>query len=141
MYFHETYDDDSMDLEEHRSLIEELEDADRVTRWRKPWVSGGTFLRHVGRHSDNDQKDLSGGSKKNKDQPKKPIPSGLRYDVLERDRHCCLSCGARPPAAVLHVDHITPASRGGETKLGNLQTLCSDCNLGKGDRYKTDLRR
>jgi len=29
------------------------------------------------------------------------------------------------------VDHITAWSNGGETILENLQTLCSDCNLGK----------
>ncbi|WP_343324290.1 HNH endonuclease signature motif containing protein [Streptococcus sp. Marseille-P8640] len=34
---------------------------------------------------------------------------------------------------VLHVDHIIPWSKGGETVLGNLQTLCSKCNLGKSD--------
>jgi 5-methylcytosine-specific restriction endonuclease McrA len=32
----------------------------------------------------------------------------------------------------LHVDHVTPWSKGGETTLANLQTLCNKCNLGKG---------
>ncbi|MCL4507775.1 MAG: HNH endonuclease [Chloroflexi bacterium] len=31
----------------------------------------------------------------------------------------------------LHVDHILAWSKGGETVLENLQTLCSVCNLGK----------
>ncbi|MBA3804703.1 MAG: HNH endonuclease, partial [Acidobacteria bacterium] len=31
----------------------------------------------------------------------------------------------------LHVDHIRPWSKDGETLLENLQTLCSECNLGK----------
>ena len=31
----------------------------------------------------------------------------------------------------LHVDHIKPWSKGGETILENLQTLCQKCNLGK----------
>ena len=31
----------------------------------------------------------------------------------------------------LHVDHIKPWSKGGETVLENLQTLCATCNLGK----------
>jgi 5-methylcytosine-specific restriction endonuclease McrA len=31
------------------------------------------------------------------------------------------------------VDHIVPWSKGGETILENLRTLCSKCNLGKGN--------
>lgn len=58
----------------------------------------------------------------------------LRWHVLQRDRFTCLACGKSPaltPDVALHVDHITPWSKGGETVLENLQTLCSACNLGK----------
>ena len=58
----------------------------------------------------------------------------LRWKVLQRDRFKCCACGASPaitPGAELHVDHITAWSKGGETVLENLQTLCSNCNLGK----------
>jgi len=34
---------------------------------------------------------------------------------------------------VLHIDHVTPWSKGGETEMDNLQTLCEPCNLGKSD--------
>ena len=64
------------------------------------------------------------------------ISPKLRYQVLKRDFFKCSICGASPakdPAVELHVDHIVPWSKGGETKLDNLQTLCSLCNLGKGD--------
>lgn len=60
----------------------------------------------------------------------------LRFKVFLRDHFKCCSCGASPakdPAVVLHVDHIMPWSKGGETILENLQTLCSKCNLGKSD--------
>lgn len=68
------------------------------------------------------------------------IPDGLRYQVLERDGQCLL-CGATPQSGVkLHVDHITPFSQGGPTELGNLQTLCAQCNLGKGNRSTQDFR-
>ncbi|MGE4613767.1 MAG: HNH endonuclease signature motif containing protein, partial [Planctomycetota bacterium] len=40
----------------------------------------------------------------------------------------------------IHVDHIVPLSKGGETTLDNLQVLCIDCNLGKGNRDDTDWR-
>ena len=58
----------------------------------------------------------------------------LRFKVLQRDRFKCCICGASPakdPAVELHVDHIFPWSKGGETVLENLQTLCSKCNGGK----------
>ena len=60
----------------------------------------------------------------------------LRYAVLKRDHFKCCACGASPakdPSVELHVDHIVPWSRGGETTIDNLQTLCSKCNLGKSD--------
>lgn len=58
----------------------------------------------------------------------------LRYKVLVRDHFACKQCGASPakdPSIQLHIDHITAWSKEGETILENLQTLCSDCNLGK----------
>lgn len=58
----------------------------------------------------------------------------LRWRVLQRDRFTCCACGASPalsPAVELHVDHVIPWSKGGETVLENLRTLCSLCNLGK----------
>lgn len=58
----------------------------------------------------------------------------LRWHVLQRDRFTCCACGASPahtPVVELHVDHVVPWSKGGETVLENLQTLCSVCNLGK----------
>ncbi len=60
----------------------------------------------------------------------------LRATVLIRDNCICKMCGASPakdPAVVLHVDHIRPWSKGGETYPENLQTLCSICNVGKSD--------
>jgi 5-methylcytosine-specific restriction endonuclease McrA len=33
----------------------------------------------------------------------------------------------------LHVDHVKPWSKDGETVLENLQILCNVCNIGKGD--------
>lgn len=58
----------------------------------------------------------------------------LRWRVLHRDRFRCCACGASPalsPGVELRVDHIIPWSKGGETVLQNLQTLCEPCNSGK----------
>ncbi len=63
----------------------------------------------------------------------------LRWRVLQRDRFTCCACGSSPalfPGVELHVDHIVPWSKGGETVLENLQTLCSVCNLGKSNAYE-----
>jgi excisionase family DNA binding protein len=62
---------------------------------------------------------------------RKSLSSRRRFEVLKRDGFTCQYCGACPPTAVLHVDHIVPVSRGGENSLTNLITACSECNLGK----------
>ena len=65
----------------------------------------------------------------------------LRFNVIKRDHFKCCVCGASPskdPSVVLHVDHIIPYSKGGETVIENLQTLCSKCNLGKGNLTISD---
>jgi 5-methylcytosine-specific restriction endonuclease McrA len=65
----------------------------------------------------------------------------LRATVLIRDNCLCRMCGASPakdPAVTLHVDHIVPWSKGGQTVLRNLQTLCAMCNVGKGNVGKRD---
>ena len=58
----------------------------------------------------------------------------LRFLVMKRDAFKCVMCGASPalnPETILHIDHIIPWSKGGETIYDNLQTLCSKCNQGK----------
>jgi len=60
----------------------------------------------------------------------------LRWKVLQRDSFKCCKCGASPATdsnVQLQVDHIIPWSKGGKTTIDNLQTLCSKCNLGKGN--------
>lgn len=58
----------------------------------------------------------------------------LRWKVLSRDFFKC-KCGRSPATdarVILHVDHEIAWSKGGETVLENLRTLCDRCNLGKG---------
>jgi HNH endonuclease/Homing endonuclease associated repeat len=62
------------------------------------------------------------------------VRAQLRYRVLARDHFKCRACGRSPatdPTVQLHIDHIHPWSRGGETVEENLQTLCEQCNAGK----------
>lgn len=65
---------------------------------------------------------------------KRDINLRLRFLVMKRDNFKCCMCGRSPattPELELHIDHIVPWSKGGETTIDNLQTLCIDCNLGK----------
>ena len=67
---------------------------------------------------------------------KRDISLRMRFIVFKRDDFKCCLCGRSPATTSgleLHVDHILPWSKGGETTIDNLQTLCSDCNLGKGN--------
>ena len=64
------------------------------------------------------------------------IPLGIRLKVLNRDNFRCVLCGRSPATDIgveLHLDHITPFSKGGEHTAKNLRILCKECNLGKGN--------
>lgn len=65
----------------------------------------------------------------------------LRFLVNRRDRFTCRACGRSPAThlgVVLHIDHVVPWSMGGETVIGNLQTLCEVCNIGKSNLPMTE---
>lgn len=69
---------------------------------------------------------------------KRDINLRTRFLVMKRDNFKCCMCGRSPattPGLELHIDHIKPWAKGGETVIDNLQTLCSECNLGKSDLY------
>jgi transposase len=68
----------------------------------------------------------------------KTISKTLRYKILERDGFKCQACGA---TNCLEIDHIIPRSKGGLTEEFNLQTLCADCNRGKGDSMPESINR
>ena len=54
-----------------------------------------------------------------------------RRNVLRRDRHRCVYCGA---AERLTIDHVMPRSRGGADSWENLVAACTPCNNRKGNR-------
>ena len=62
------------------------------------------------------------------------VTNGLRYDVMRKDNFHCVLCGATGKTAQLVVDHVVPVSKGGKTEMGNLRTLCFECNSGKADK-------
>jgi len=72
----------------------------------------------------------------NKHRTKREVNYRLRFRIMRRDNFKCQYCGRSPaidPKIVLHVDHRKPWSKGGETTFENLITLCSNCNIGKGN--------
>lgn len=85
--------------------------------------------------NENDNTVIKSSESKNITQKINRDPSlRLRFQVLKRDNFTCVKCGASPAkdrSVELHVDHIRPWSKGGETIYENLQTLCLKCNLGK----------
>lgn len=66
----------------------------------------------------------------------------LSFDVKQERGRICECCGARPPKAVIHTDHIKPLRKYWHLRLerSNMQILCEDCNMGKGSRDETDFR-
>ncbi len=73
-----------------------------------------------------------------KHKTKREISDRLRFRILMRDGFTCKKCGRSPIKEMgveLHVDHIIPWSRGGETVSENLETKCKKCNLGKGNAF------
>jgi len=73
-----------------------------------------------------------------KHKTRRGISDRLRFRILMRDGFTCQKCGRSPLKerdVELHVDHIIPWSKGGETLSENLETKCSRCNLGKGNAF------
>ncbi len=64
---------------------------------------------------------------------KKP-PRFQKKVLFNRDSWKCQYCGVELCYALITVDHIFPASRGGSTTWKNCVAACKKCNNGKGDR-------
>ena len=60
-----------------------------------------------------------------------PIPKDVVDTVWNRDGGKCVYCGSNEN---LHLDHIIPFSKGGDTSIENLQLLCQKCNLEKSNK-------
>lgn len=67
----------------------------------------------------------------------------IRYEVLVEQGAKCKCCGATAKEGItINVDHIKPRKTHPKLALykNNLQVLCSDCNMGKGNWDSTDWR-
>jgi len=65
------------------------------------------------------------------------IPPNVRFNVFKKCNYSCKFCGRNVNDGVkLEVDHIIPKSKGGSNHIDNLQILCRECNIGKGNKYE-----
>ena len=58
--------------------------------------------------------------------------AALRGSVIQRDGLWCHLCGGDVEPHDVHVDHVVPLSRGGDSSPENLKVSHSRCNLLKG---------
>lgn len=116
----------------------------RFGSWRKAlnffidWVNSDSSLNEPAEAQTESSEHKPRPNSPKKRRTRREISDRQRFRVLVRDGFRCMSCGASPlltPGVLLHVDHITPWSKGGETVDENLQSKCQQCNLGKGNAF------
>lgn len=135
----------SGDLEKPPSKYKQETYAYRFGSWRKALEKFVKYINQEEKPIVNKKSSEFYDVKQLQEQPSKhktirTISWRLRFIVMKRDNfRCCGSqtkqgCGWSPSTGTgrtLEVDHIIPWSKGGETVLDNLQTLCNVCNSGK----------
>lgn len=63
-------------------------------------------------------------------------------EVKKNYNYTCACCGLKEPKIKLTIDHIIPICKGGNNTKQNIQPLCMQCNLRKGQNtMKFDLRK
>ena len=62
-----------------------------------------------------------------------PLSLRKRFFVMKRDGFACARCGRSGHGIRLEIHHRKPFVKGGSDSLGNLETLCFDCNRGQRD--------
>jgi len=65
---------------------------------------------------------------------RRSVPLVMRARVIERDALRCYLCGRDVLAEDVHIDHIIPVRRGGQTALENLGVTHARCNISKSAR-------
>ena len=76
---------------------------------------------------------------KRTDLGKLPRPRTHAHRLYGEQEGVCAGCQTHFPFRVMQVDHRIPQAKGGADDYGNLQMLCSGCNLRKGTGTMVEL--
>lgn len=60
-----------------------------------------------------------------------------RRFIINRDNHTCRYCSTKLKVKDIHIDHVYPYSRGGETTVANSVVSCRQCNSRKSAKVGT----
>lgn len=65
-----------------------------------------------------------------------------RQVIIKRDNATCYICGNGPlPDSGIHLDHVTPLSKGGPHIPDNVRVTCVSCNCKKSNKSIDEVRR
>lgn len=120
-----------------KSSLSKFTDSAYISRFGSWRQSLEAFIEYIDSDEELDEKGITIVNPAN--QSPRSINLRLRFKVLARDSFTCQTCGASPAKrdnVELHVDHVVPWSKGGLTEESNLQTKCSNCNLGKSNAFE-----
>jgi 5-methylcytosine-specific restriction endonuclease McrA len=89
------------------------------------------------------RKDSQRPLKNARQQIRNRLISGAKYELKTKEiaklyTQACYNCNVTEN---LSIDHIIPLSRGGSHSIGNLLTLCRQCNSSKGSKLMMEWRR
>ena len=65
----------------------------------------------------------------------------VKDHLIKAQKGRCSYCGRTLAPRYLQIDHKYPFSRGGGNEIGNLQLLCTPCNMRKGILTDEEFRR
>ncbi|HIK32851.1 MAG TPA: HNH endonuclease [Oscillatoriales cyanobacterium M59_W2019_021] len=105
-----------------------------VRGWVRDWINQANTQQNFQPTKPKTHRAVSRQKQSNQPKRSRSISLSDRVSVLTRDKYRCVFCGRTSQQVQLEVDHIIPFSKGGSNDLSNLQTLCFDCNRGKGSR-------
>lgn len=66
---------------------------------------------------------------------KREVVGAIRRQILERQHHECLRCGALISEESMHMHEKIHRGRGGEISLENSVGLCADCHIGRSGEH------
>ena len=120
-----------------REVIEHINEQNTEKNLKKKTKKSTVSTSQSASNKKSKQKSPSTKSKKTQKNSKRSryISPSVRVDVLNGDLYKCVFCGRNAQQIELEIDHIIPFSQGGSNNIDNLQTLCRDCNRGKGSRH------